>query len=108
ALRVPDVADFSACFLLVFGQLAVGGLAALAIPPFSVLERGFYKSSASVFLGCALLFVAGNAALVARAGGVTPARGLELALWGLSGGSSATSWRCSSCISPCSPPPLWS
>ncbi len=80
---MPDVADFSACFLLVFGQLAVGGLAALAIPPFSVLERGFYKSSASVFLGCALLFVAGNAALVARAGGVTPARGLELALWGL-------------------------
>ena len=40
------MSEFSACFLLVFGQLAVGGLAALAVPPFAMLERGFYKSSA--------------------------------------------------------------
>src|SRR5947207_7093000 len=46
----PQVSDFSDCFLLVFGQLAVGGLAALAVPPFAVLQRGFYKSSACVFL----------------------------------------------------------
>ncbi|TMA38043.1 MAG: DUF4175 domain-containing protein [Deltaproteobacteria bacterium] len=83
------MSDFSDCFLLVFGQLAVGGLAALAVPPFSVLQRGFYKSSACVFLGCALLFLAGKAALVVRAGGVPPARGLELALWSVFAASSA-------------------
>src|SRR5205823_14459981 len=47
------------------------------------------KSSACVFLGCALLFLAGKAALVVRAGGVPPARGLELALWSVFAASSA-------------------
>jgi len=60
------VSDFSACFLLVFGQLAVGGLAALAVPPFAVLERGFYKSSASVFVGCAAVYLGGRLALALR------------------------------------------
>jgi len=60
------VSDFSACFLLVFAQLAVGGFVALAVPPFAVLERGFYKSSASVFLGCAVVYLAGRLALVFR------------------------------------------
>src|SRR5205823_8729916 len=77
----PQVSDFSDCFLLVFGQLAVGGLAALAVPPFAVLQRGFYKSSACVFLGCALLFIVGRATLAVRAGDLISGRAVELALW---------------------------
>jgi hypothetical protein len=75
------VAEFSSCFLLVFGQLAVGGLAGLAVPPFPALQRGFYKSSAGVFLGCAVLFVAGQTALAARAGSVGAGRAAEIGLW---------------------------
>ena len=77
----PQVSDFSDCFLLVFGQLAVGGLAALAVPPFAVLQRGFYKSSACVFLGCALLFIVGRATLAVRAGDLISGRAVELTLW---------------------------
>jgi hypothetical protein len=77
------MSEFSSCFLLVFGQLAVGGVAALAVPPFPILERGFFKSSAGVFLGCAVLFLGGKVWLAARAGSVTPASGVELALWTL-------------------------
>jgi hypothetical protein len=73
------VSAFSACFLLVFGQLAVGGLAALAVPPFAVLERGFYKSSAGVFLGCAVLYLSGTLDLALR-GRITIGHG-EIALW---------------------------
>lgn len=75
------MSEFSNCFLLVFGQLAAGGFAALAVPPFAVLERGFYKSSAGVFLGCALLFLAGKVALVVRAGEASAGRIGEIALW---------------------------
>jgi hypothetical protein len=75
------VSRFSDCFLLLFGQLAVGGLAGLAVPPFTVLDRGFYRSSAGIFLGFALLFVAGKVALLVRAGAVTSADAGELALW---------------------------
>jgi len=75
------VSDFSACFLLVFGQLAVGGLAALAVPPFSVLERGFYKSSAAVFLACALLYLSGRITLAVRAGTLGTGRLGEIAVW---------------------------
>ena len=72
---------FSECFLLVFAQLAVGGVAALCVPPFALLERGFYKSSAGVFLGCALLFVGGRVALSWRTGTLTPGDAVQLALW---------------------------
>jgi len=75
------VADFSNCFLLVFGQLAVGGVAGLAVPPFTVLARGFYKSSAGVFLGCAVLFLSGKLALAVRAGGVGGTGTIEIGLW---------------------------
>jgi hypothetical protein len=75
------VANFSACFLLVFGQLAVGGFAALAVPPFAVLERGFYKSSAGVFLASALVYVIGRARLAAGGGAMTAGTLLELMLW---------------------------
>jgi hypothetical protein len=77
------VSEFSACFLLVFGQLAVGGLAALAVPPFAILERGFYKSSAGVFVACALLYLVGRASLVMRPGAVVAGRMVEIALWGV-------------------------
>ena len=75
------MSEFSSCFLLVFGQLAVGGIAGLAVPPFSMLERGFYKSSAGVFLGCAVLFVVGEVTLVVRAGSASAGRLVEIALW---------------------------
>jgi hypothetical protein len=75
------VSDFSACFLLVFGQLAVGGIAALAVPPFTVLERGFYKSSAAVFLASALVYLGGRTGLAVRAGTITGGRLIELGLW---------------------------
>jgi len=71
---------FARCFLLVFCQLAVGGLLSLAVPPFHELERGFYKSSAGVFLSAALLGGGGTVYLwltrdTSRVGG------LEALLW---------------------------
>jgi hypothetical protein len=75
------VSRFSECFLLLFGQLAVGGLIGLAVPPFTVLDRGFNRSSAGIFLGFALLFLAGKIALVVRAGVLTPGDVVELACW---------------------------
>lgn len=45
---------FARCFLLVFCQLGVGGLVALAVPSFHELERGYFKSSAGVFFSMAL------------------------------------------------------
>ena len=75
------MSDFSACFLLVFAQLAVGGFAALAVPPFGVLERGFYKSSASVFVACTATYLTGRIALAFRPRPV-PFGALEAVLWG--------------------------
>ena len=77
------MSDFSDCFLLVFGQLAVGGLFGLAVPPFALLERGFYKSTAAVFVGCAMLFVAGKVTLLLRTGEASAARLAELGVWTL-------------------------
>lgn len=73
--------QFAECYLLIFGQLAVGGIAGLAVPPFATIERGFYKSSAGIFVGAALLYVAGMVALVVRSGTVTPTTLAELAAW---------------------------
>ena len=73
--------QFAECYLLIFGQLAVGGIAGLAVPPFAVIERGFYKSSAGIFLGAALLYLVGMVALVSRAGTISPATWAELAAW---------------------------
>lgn len=58
---------FAICFLLVFGELAFGGMFALAIPPFSKVERGFYKSTASVYLASALMTTVGIGMLAWRA-----------------------------------------
>jgi hypothetical protein len=60
------VTRFAVCFLLVFGELAFGGMFALAIPPFAHVERGFYKSSASVFLAAGALTAVGLALLAIR------------------------------------------
>jgi len=79
---------FARCFLLVFAQLYGGGILALSIPPFHELERGFYKSSAAVYLGIGLLVFAGRVALLLRPSGTSGAVGVasivELALLGIS------------------------
>ena len=61
-IRFPD------CFVLIFGELAVGGFFCLSVPPFNEIERGFYKSSAAVFLTAALAMISGKVALLLRAG----------------------------------------
>lgn len=78
---------FARCFLLVFAELYVGGLLALSIPPFHEIERGFYKSTASVYLGAGVTALAGRLALVFRGPGWpslawTPS--IELTLWAVS------------------------
>lgn len=75
--------QFAECYLLIFGQLAVGGIAALAVPPFTTIERGFYKSSAGIFVGSALLYLIGMIALVVRSGGAGPSAYVELGAWTL-------------------------
>lgn len=86
---------FARCFLLVFCQLGVGGLLSLAVPPFHDLERGFYKSSAGVFLSAALIGGLGTAWLwlTRDASGVGA---LEVSLWvvflGLFASYVATLW----------------
>jgi hypothetical protein len=60
------VTRFAACFLSVFSDIAFGGMVAISIPPFFKIERGFYKSSAGVYLGAGLLGVFGLAALASR------------------------------------------
>lgn len=51
---------------MVFGELAWGGILALAIPPFFKIERGFYKSSAAVYLACGLVSAVGLGMLASR------------------------------------------
>jgi len=60
------VTRFAASFLLVFGELAFGGMLAMAVPPFFRIERGFYKSSASIYLGAGFITMAGLALLAIR------------------------------------------
>jgi hypothetical protein len=52
---------FPASFLLLFHQIALGGLFAIAATPFDELSRGFYKSTAGV------LFVVGALGLLGKA-----------------------------------------
>ena len=74
---------FPRTFLLVFAQLAVGGLFCLSIPPFHDMDRGYYKSSALVFWGIGTLATLGHIALWRRPGAVSIAglNGFEIALW---------------------------
>jgi hypothetical protein len=73
---------FARCFLLVFCQLGVGGLLSLAVPPFHELERGFYKSSAGVYLSASLIGGVGTVYLLLtrEASGVGAVEGV---LWGI-------------------------
>jgi len=73
------VTRFAVCFLLVFGQLAFGGLLAMALPPFSKIERGFYRSSAAVYLSAAILTAVGFGFLAY--GGTRPGAPTGLSLW---------------------------
>lgn len=70
---------FAVCFLLVFGELSFGGMFALAIPPFFKIERGFYKSTACVYLASALMTTGGLGMLAWRASAnLTPS---PVSLW---------------------------
>jgi hypothetical protein len=77
------MAEFAHTFLLVFGQLAVGGLLALSVPEFHEIERGFFKSTACVYLGCGLALLLGKAYLVlfARPETLWSLRGCEVLAW---------------------------
>lgn len=54
---------FAHTYLILFGKLATGGLLALAVPPFHEIERGFYKSTAVVYVAMAYIVAAGDAYL---------------------------------------------
>jgi hypothetical protein len=75
--------DFAHTFLLVFGQLAVGGIAALSVPGFHEIERGFFKSTACVYLACGLAIFLGKLYLVvfARPEAATGERSIEVGVW---------------------------
>jgi hypothetical protein len=64
---------------LVFAELAFGGMAAIAVPPFFKVERGFYKSSAAVYLGAGLFPAVGFALLAMRP--PEPQAPAPIALW---------------------------
>jgi len=89
---------FARCFLLVFAQLYVGGLLALSVPPFHAIERGFYKSTAAVYLGAGVLAFLGRLALLvwpsANPPPVDAAQAAELLLWGVSITGGAAYVRC--------------
>jgi hypothetical protein len=86
---------FPRAFLLVFGQLAVGGMFCLSFPPFHDIERGYYKSSAFVFVLISALALAGNVTLYWRSE-VPAMQAIELLLWAVfllsSAGYLATLW----------------
>ncbi len=75
---------FARCYLLVFGQLAVGGFMALSAPPFHEIDRGFYKSTAGVYLGSALIAFAGLLSLALDTKDPNQMqRWIEVGAWGL-------------------------
>src|SRR5262245_46986988 len=87
--------QFPRAFLLVFCQLAVGGLFCLSLPPFHEIERGYYKSSAFVFVLIAALALIGRLTLWWQT--ELPATQIvELVLWSVfvasSGGYLASLW----------------
>lgn len=75
--------DFAHTFLLVFGQLAVGGILALSVPGFHEIERGFFKSTACVYLSCGIAILLGKLYLVlfARPETLWSLRGAEVWAW---------------------------
>ncbi len=89
---------FPRAFLLVFAQLAVGGFASLSIPPFRQIDRGYFKSTAFVYLLIGAITFVGKVTLWYRTAPTarTAIDGLELVLWGLflaaASGYFATLW----------------
>ena len=75
--------EFAHSFLLIFAQLALGGLFGLSIPGFHAIERGFFKSTGCVYLGCGWAFFLGKTSLVwsSQAGAAWGIRGWEIGLW---------------------------
>jgi hypothetical protein len=75
--------EFAHTFLLVFGQLAVGGVFALSVPGFHEIERGFFKSTACVYLGCGLAILLGKTYLMmfARPETFCSLRGFAVGVW---------------------------
>jgi hypothetical protein len=74
---------FARCYLLVFGQLAVGGFMALSAPPFHEIDRGFFKSTAAVYLGAGLAAFLGLLSLALDAADAGWQRWLEVGAWAL-------------------------
>lgn len=74
--------EFARCFLLVLCQSAIGGLLSLAVPPFRDVERGFYKSTGSIYLLFALLGGGGTLWLYATRP-ESSISGVEAGLWAL-------------------------
>jgi len=76
---------FPASFLLLFHQIALGGLFALAATPFRELSRGFYKSTGGVLFVVGVLGLLGKADLYRRALPAAPSIGsaVELSLHAL-------------------------
>jgi hypothetical protein len=72
---------FPRAFLLVFCQIAVGGMFCLAIPPFHDIERGYYKSSAVVYVMLAALALVGRIALWWNSADPGAWRSVEIGLW---------------------------
>lgn len=71
---------FRASFLLLFNQVALGGLVAIAATPFHALERGFYKSTAGVLFALGALGFLGRIDIYLRSlsQGVKWATALEI------------------------------
>jgi hypothetical protein len=74
---------FPRAFLLVFCQLAVGGLFCLSIAPFHAIERGYFKSSAFVYVLIAVLALAGRLGLWWHANSSAVADVVEIGLWSI-------------------------
>jgi hypothetical protein len=74
---------FAHTYLILFGKLAAGGLLALAVPPFFDVERGFYRSTAAVYVALAYLMAAGDAYLLATYGGSRAVNLVTVVAWGL-------------------------
>ncbi len=83
-MRLPGASlevTFAHTYLLLIGKLAAGGLLSLAVPPFFEVERGFFRSTAAVYLGLAWLMAAGEAYLFFAFAPGTPVTVAALAWW---------------------------
>jgi len=72
---------FPATFLLLFLEVALGGLFALAATPFQELSRGFYKSTGGVLFVVGALGLVGKADLYRKIGPSAPLLGATIELF---------------------------